>query len=146
MTMTAPSSTEAQKRLKGSIASAPTSSLFAKLFSRGGVKSMIRNRRQKCCVVGVLVLIDRSIPVDGLVMEIDEAGVQFRPASQYILDRTGVEVMLRCADVEIRGTISATSPMGYDVIFAKPLSASSVSAIMNEFGVSDDAARRFKTA
>jgi hypothetical protein len=136
---------EAQKRLKGSIASAPESGFFAKLFRRGGVKSMIRNKRQKCCVVGVLVAIDRSIPIDGLVMELDEQGAQFRPASQYILDRTGAEVMLRCAEVEMRGTIIATSALGYDVAFAKPLGTTAFTAIVNEFGVADSAARSFKT-
>ncbi len=126
---------DAHRRLIGSVAHNKPVGFLSRLFWRGGVKAIINVRRARCCVVGVMVLVDKSIPMDGLVTDLDVSGATFRPASIYILDRGRADVILRFADREIRGQISSVSSLGYDVAFASPLSASAVEDIVAAFGV-----------
>ncbi len=126
--------TEAQKRLIGSVVTQKPASLFSRLFTRGGVKAIIGERQSRCCVVSVMVLVDKSIPLDGMIMAIGQNGATFRPASAYILDRGRAEVLLRFADRELRGKISSVSPQGYDIAFQAPLPMTSVSEIVRQFG------------
>jgi hypothetical protein len=126
---------DVQKRLAGTLAGKKSGSLFSRLFTRGGVKAIIGEKRSLCCVVGVLVLVDKSTPLDGLVTEINAHSVMFRPASSYILDRGKVEVLLRFADRELRGQITGTTSAGYEVTFAASMPAGSVNAIISEFGM-----------
>lgn len=128
-------SPDMQKRLAGTLAKQTKGKLFSRLFSRGAVKAIIGEKRDRCCVVGVLVLVDKSIPLDGLITEIGPGGVMFRPASSYILDRGRAEVLLRFADRELRGRIAASTALGYEVTFAVAMPAGSVSEIIHEFGM-----------
>jgi hypothetical protein len=124
----------AQKKLQGSVAKAPSVSLFSRLFRRGGMKAIIGERRERCCVVGVVVLVDKSIPLDGMVMDIATGGATFRPASTYILDRGRAEVLLRFAERELRGKITGVSPKGYDIAFNTAMPATAVQEVLRAFG------------
>ncbi len=128
------STTEAQKRLIGSVVKLKPAGLFSRLFSRGGVKAIIGEKQDRCCVVSVMVLVDKTIPLDGMIMAIGQNGATFRPASAYILDRGRQEVLLRFAERELRGKISSVSPQGYDIAFQTPMSPSAVQDIVRQFG------------
>ncbi|MGL5114329.1 MAG: hypothetical protein ACRC7G_00175 [Beijerinckiaceae bacterium] len=130
---TIPAEKDAEKRLKGSVAAAKRGSFLGRLFRRGGVKAIMRDRRG-CCVVAVLVLVDKSVPLDGMVMEIEAGGALFRPASTYILDRGRSEIVLRFADREVSGRINGVSTLGYDVTFHAPLPAITVDMVVRDFG------------
>jgi hypothetical protein len=130
---TIPAAKDAEKRLKGSVASAKRGSFLGRLLRRGGVKAIMRDRRG-CCVVAVMVLVDKLVPLDGMVMEIDAQGALFRPASTYILDRGRAEIVLRFAEREVTGRITAVSALGYDVSFHAPLAATAVDAVVRDFG------------
>jgi hypothetical protein len=90
--------------------------------------------RPACFVVAVMVLVDKGVPVDGLVTGLDIGEATFRPASVYILDRTGGEVVLRFAGREVRGVITGVSPRGYDVVFNMPLPTDFVADLIRDFG------------
>ncbi len=132
---------EAKLRLIGSVARNKPAGLLSRLFWRGGMKAIIKAGRPRCCVVGVMVLVDKSIPLDGLVTDLDASGATFRPASIYILDRGRVDVLLRFADREVLGQISSVSPLGYDIVFRSRLDEMAVAEIMAAFGMErvDDA-------
>jgi hypothetical protein len=116
---------------------APGPGLLARLMQRG--TAMIGAQRHKCCVVGVLVLVDRSVPIDGLVTELDAESCLFRPASTYILDRTGAEVLLRFGEREMRATIASVSPKGYVAEFHLPQPEAFVAGMTRPDGASDGA-------
>jgi hypothetical protein len=126
---------DAQKRLIGSVVTQKPAGLLSRLFSRGGVKAIIGEKQDRCCVVSVMVLVDKSIPLDGMIMAIGPTGATFRPASAYILDRGRQEVLLRFAERELRGRIASVSPQGYDITFQTPMPASAVQDIVRQFGV-----------
>jgi hypothetical protein len=128
-------SQDAHRRLIGSAVQKKPVGFFSRLFWRGGVKAIISDRRTRCFVVGVMVLVDKTTPLDGLVTDLDNDGATFRPASIYILDRGRVDVLLRFADREVRGQISSVSPLGYDIAFASSLDNSVVEEIIVTFGM-----------
>jgi hypothetical protein len=127
---------DAERKLRGTIAKQKPPGFFGKLFTRG-VKSIIGDKRERCCVVGVLVLLDKTIPLDGLVTELGVTGATFRTASTHILDRGGAEVLLRFADRELRGRIERTTTHGYDVRLHLPLPESALIEIARTFGLGD---------
>jgi hypothetical protein len=109
---------------------------FLRRLLRRGV-AIVGTQRPRCCIVGVMVLVDRSVPIDGLVTELDADSCLFRPATTYILDRTGAEVILRFGDREIRATIASVSARGYAAAFQMPLSVEFVADMVRAYGVSD---------
>ncbi len=77
--------------------------------------------RNACCLVGVLVLVDKNLPIDGLVTELGASSLLFRPATTYILDRTNAEVSVRFGEQDVRGQIIGVTAAGYNVALAARL-------------------------
>lgn len=88
-----------------------------------------------CCVVGVMILTDRSLALDGLVLEIAEDCLIFRQGSRYIFDRTDAEVMVRFGEHELRGRIVSTSERGYLVELQDSLSPAEVRTLVQLHGL-----------
>jgi hypothetical protein len=114
-------------------------SLVARLMSFGR-KGANREPRAVCFLVAVMVLVDKALPIDGLITEIGNASVIFRPASTFILDRTGAEVNLRFGDQEVRGSVTSVSSAGYDIRLSITLTDAMVSDILVQFGMATPAA------
>ena len=106
---------------------------FARLFSKR--VSTKQSVHKSCCLVGVLMVLDRNLALDGLVMGISEKGVLFRQAAQYIFDRSGAEVSIRFGDHDRRGRISGVTPQGYFIQFTEPMSARDVMTILQTNGL-----------
>lgn len=102
--------------------------LFSRFFRRAEVVPARTPR--PCTLVAVMMMVDRGVALDGMVMSIGEKEILFRQASTFILERSGTAVLLRFAEVELRGTIRETVPGGYWVRLAKPLSAGQVEALL----------------
>ena len=84
---------------------------LAKLF--GGRRAPMQAKRESCYIVSVLMMLDRSLALDGLITGINKNSVLFRQASTFIFDRTGAEVSIRFGDHDRRGRIVHVSPDGY---------------------------------
>ncbi len=112
--------------------------LLARLLSLGRAGAN-REARSVCVLVGVMVLIDKVLPIDGLITEIGRGSLIFRPASTYILDRTGAAVSLRFGDQEVRGVITDVTASGYDVKLLAPLTDAAVRSVVEQFGMTGPA-------
>lgn len=110
------------------LAPPPKKGFLARLFAPS-VKQSDSGRRS-CNLVAVMILLDRGVALDGMVMGISEAGVLFRQASTYILDRTGTAVLMRFAEIELRGSIRDSGTDGYWVRLDKPLPKEGVSELI----------------
>lgn len=88
-----------------------------------------------CCVVAVLILTDRSLALDGLVLEISEDSLVFRQGSSYIFDRTDAEVTVRFGDHELRGRIIKTSKQGYLIDMQDSLTPAEVRTLVQLHGL-----------
>ena len=93
-----------------------------------------RHSRHECCIVGKLFLTLRDIPIDGVVLEISLGGLLFRPATVYILDRTGEEITAQFGGILAPGRIVASRDTGYGVRLEKNLDESVLDSLIERFG------------
>lgn len=124
-------------RLAAPRLSAPRPSLVTKLVTRfrAPVEWVRKHHRHPCCIVGVLMVLDRNVPLDGLVTEISEGGALFRPASDYIFDRHGAAIALRFADREWRGQIVNVRKRGYGIRLDSEVGQEEIDDILARFGL-----------
>jgi hypothetical protein len=109
-------------------------------FMRKSADWVRRHRRHPVCIVGVLDILDRSVPLDGLVTEISEGGALFRTASTFIFDRRRSPVALRFTDREWRGEIVNVKADGYGIRLDIPVSEEEIEHIIAHFGSAEAAA------
>lgn len=102
-------------------------------------KHLRRHTRHSSFILSVMTILDRSVPLDGVVTEISGGGVLFRPASNYILDRKGERVMISIGDFQASGKIVAVRPNGYGVKLLSELTEEQVVDLIEEYSVSEDA-------
>jgi len=105
-------------------------SLLNRLLRRAAVP--VRSPTTPCCVVGVLMMLDRNLALDGLITEFGEQEAVFRQASRFIFNRSGAEVSLRFGEHDRRGRIMATTPEGYRIRFSQPFSTVEVAMLLGE--------------
>jgi hypothetical protein len=117
--------------------SRPRPRLFSRFVQRfSGPTGWVRSHpRHSCCIVGVLVVLGRNVPIDGLVTEISQGGALFRPASDYIFDRGEPEIALRFAEREWRGRIVNVKQRGYGILWETLVSQDEVDEITSRFGM-----------
>ncbi len=94
-----------------------------------------RHQRHPCCIIGVLDILDRGIPLDGLVTEISEGGALFRNASAFLLDRRGAPIALRFADREWRGEIANVKAEGYGIRLDNTVTPAEIDHIIARYGM-----------
>jgi hypothetical protein len=111
----------------------PLSRLFSGLFRRRVSGASIE--REKCCIVSVLMLLDRSLALDGLVLELGAETLLFRQGASFILDRTGAEVSIRFSEFDRRGRISASSEHGYLIELLEPMKPYELGGLLSQHGI-----------
>ena len=116
-----------------------TDSLLMRLLRRPAVW-VRRHERFACCIVAVLDIVDKDVPIDGLVTEISQGGLLFRPATRFIFDRRGSSVLVRFGDEELSGSIVNVKATGYGVRFDDEAQPEHIQALLARFGFSDDEA------
>ena len=99
-----------------------------------------RHERFACCIVAVLDIVDKDVPVDGLVTEISQGGLLFRPATRFIFDRRGSSVLVRFDDEEWAGSIVNVKATGYGVRLDNELQPEQIQSLLDRFGFADDEA------
>lgn len=111
----------------------PQSSLLAAL--RKPAAWVRRHPRHPCCIIAVLDILDRGVPLDGLLTEISEGGALFRNASSFVFDRRKAPIALRFADREWRGEIVNVKPEGYGIRLDKTVSPAEIEHIIARYGM-----------
>lgn len=111
-------------------------SWLSKLKPRFGKKQSFsrRHRRFPCCVIASMDIISRGYMLDGTVLEMSQGGLMFRVASNYVLDRTGENVIVHIDGLELRCQIMASRPEGYGLRLMDDLDLTTVSSLVTEFG------------
>lgn len=114
-------------------------SRFSGLLPKFGKKKRFsrRHRRYPCCIIAALDVIDRGYVLDGAVLEMSQGGLMFRVASNYVLDRTGANVIVHIDGLELRGQIMASRPEGYGLRLLDDLDLTAVSSLVDEFGLDE---------
>lgn len=114
-------------------------SRFSGLIPKFGKKKKFsrRHRRFPCCVIAYMHVIERGYFLDGTVLEMSQGGLMFRVASNYVLDRTGENVIVHIDGLELRGQIMASRPEGYGLRLLDDLDLTTVSSLVDEFGLDE---------
>jgi hypothetical protein len=89
---------------------------------------------------------NRSLTFDGVVDSISAMGMQFHPASNYILDRRGEMVGVDINYKTYYGTIVAVRQSGYGVALTDPIPDDELDIILEEYGFSGNGMLVGKTA
>ena len=72
-------------------------------------------------VIGFMSLPDKGFGIDGLITEASKGGFTFRPASNYLEERTGEYIQIIIDEFQLSGIIRSTRPDGYGVQLLQPL-------------------------
>lgn len=80
-----------------------------------------RHTRHECSALGVMAIVNRSITMEGIVTEISQGGIKFRPATTYLLNRNGTQVSVTFSTIRVTGKIVATRPDGYGIALFEEL-------------------------
>ena len=111
-------------------------SLFSFLPFRKKQTAFVRRySRHECFVIGSLVLPERRLELDGAVMEISIGGALFRPATRFILDRTGEDCFVCFNELRVPGRIMATRSDGYGIRLMRDLEGDFVDQTVETFGL-----------
>jgi hypothetical protein len=94
-----------------------------------------RHPRHPCVIIGVLDILDRTVPLDGLVTEISEGGALFRTASMYIFDRRRSPIALRFADREWRGEVVNVKAEGYGIRLDHNVTLDEIESVIARYGM-----------
>jgi hypothetical protein len=119
-------------------AKAPTEKkpLFSFLPFRKKQTAFVRRySRHECFVIGTLVLPERRLELDGVVMEISIGGTLFRPATRFILDRTGEDCVVVFNELRVAGRVMATRSNGYGIRLMRDLDPDFVDQTVATFGL-----------
>ncbi len=103
-------------------------------FLRVGSAADRRYQRADCYVISTMSLMNRPIMFDGVVDSISARGMQFHPASSYILDRRGEMVGIDINYKTYFGTIVAVRQSGYGVALSDEIPDEELEAILEEYG------------
>jgi hypothetical protein len=77
--------------------------------------AMRRHERYSCCSVATLLIVDRGVELEGLVLEGSIGGLLFREASTFVFDRSGAAVRVHVAGLSLAGTIVNVRSRGYGI-------------------------------
>ena len=106
-------------------------------FLRIGTSADRRYQRSDCYIISSMSMMNRPLMFDGVVDSISAKGMQFRPASSYILDRRGEMVGVDINYKTYFGTIVAVRQSGYGIALSDPISDEEIDAILEEYGYAD---------
>lgn len=90
-------------------------------------------QRHNIFAVASMVMMDNSLNMDGVVDEVSEGGVRFRPASTFIMERNNESVLMNLDSFQISGIIRATRADGYGVQLLDPLNQDQIDILIEKY-------------
>ncbi len=108
-------------------------------FLRIGSAADRRYQRIECYIISTMSMLDRPIMLDGVVDSISQKGMQFRPASNFILDRRGEMVGIDINYKTYFGTIVAVRQSGYGIALNDPIPDDELDILLEEYGYTQSA-------
>lgn len=73
------------------------------------------DQRQSCCLISRLEFAESGLAVDGVVTDASLGGINFRPASRFILERSNERIQIHIGDISLKGFLRRTHPNGYGI-------------------------------
>jgi hypothetical protein len=108
--------------------------LVPRFLIRDAAEFQRRHERYACVAIGTMTLIEVGATFEGVLLEISTGGCSFRPASLYLLDRIGTEVLIETEHVSARGVIRATRTSSYGIQFQEVVAQETVDHMVTLHG------------
>ncbi len=94
-----------------------------------------RFERYECCIIGELGIVNRFLALDGVILEVSQGGVLFRPASTHLLDRTGDAVKVTIDGQTYAGTIMSSRAIGYGIKLEQSIPSETIEELVLRYGL-----------
>ena len=91
-----------------------------------------RYERRDCVLISNMFVPEIGAEYPGAILEVSRGGCSFRPASLFMLDRTGQTVVMRNEYFEVEGRIRSTRPVSYGIQFFDEVDPAIIERIMRE--------------
>lgn len=91
--------------------------------------------RHKIFAVAEMVLMNNSQRIDGVIDEISIGGLRFRPASAFIMERSGEAVSISLGELQVSGRIRATRADGYGVQLLDKLNDEQLDVLIGQYRI-----------
>ncbi len=92
-----------------------------------------RFKRYNIFAVATMIILDSSQHIEGVITEISQGGLKFRPASLFLLERNSEHVSIILDDIKTTGTIRASRADGYGIQLIDHLSKADLQFILNNY-------------
>ncbi len=89
--------------------------------------------RHSVFAVATMVLNNNSQEVEGVIAEISQGGLRFRPASLFLLDRNGENISMILDDINVSGIIRASRADGYGIQLLDKINPSEMAYILRNY-------------
>lgn len=105
------------------------------LRRKSGETFVRRHSRHVCCVLGSMWVVERELEQAGVILEISQGGVLFRPASAFLLNRLTEVVRINFDGFHAEGVIANVRPIGYGIRFFNEIPEEQVNQVVHNYGV-----------
>lgn len=99
-------------------------------------KYVRRYKRFGCCIVATMNITERHFDADGIVLELSQGGLLFRPASLYIMERMREHVSIRFEGLVLDGIIMHANQQGYGIRLTEEISEDRIQQLIKSYGLS----------
>ncbi|MCF6344819.1 MAG: PilZ domain-containing protein [Devosiaceae bacterium] len=92
-----------------------------------------RFERHTVFAVATMIILDSSQHIEGVITEVSQGGIKFRPASLFLLERNSERVSIILDDVKTTGTIRASRADGYGIQLIDKLDENDLQFIIDNY-------------
>ena len=89
--------------------------------------------RHSVFAVATMVLHENSQEIEGIIAEVSQGGVRFRPASLFLLNRNSERISIILDDINVTGIIRASRADGYGIQLLDEISATEIAYITRNY-------------
>lgn len=89
-----------------------------------------RYERHNTFIIAELVIMDTGQRFDGVINELSQGGMRFRPASRYLQRRDADTVTISVNQQTFSGRIRASRPDGYGLELLEPMTAEALESML----------------
>lgn len=90
-----------------------------------------KEERQELSAIGELSIPEKGFSMEGIISEASRGGLTFRPATTYMVERSGERVQIVADRIKRTGVIRSTRANGYGVQLMETLSPSDLDLLKN---------------
>ncbi len=124
-----------QQKQEASRTASKQAQILQQRLSRDQEKNAHKRRfeRHEIFAVATMIILDSSQHIEGVITEISQGGMKFRPASLFLQERNSERVSIILDDINTTGTIRASRADGYGIQLIEKLDEVDLDFILKNY-------------